>query len=58
MLPLRRVLDEKEISSIFANLPNLMRFNETLLMQLQDRMNNFTSETTLGDIFIDLVRIQ
>jgi hypothetical protein len=56
MLPLRRVLDENESASIFANLPNILRFNETLLTQLRDRMANFQDSTALGDIFVNLVR--
>jgi hypothetical protein len=44
------------IKSLFpTNLETILQFNQELLKQLEERIRNFTPNTTLGDVFLKLV---
>jgi hypothetical protein len=61
MQPLMRQCDTLGVSidtikSLFpTNLEPILQFNQELLKQLEERIQNFTSNTTLGDVFLKLV---
>ena len=44
------------IKTLFpTNLELIIQFNKELLAQLEERINNFTPVTTIGDVFMKLV---
>eukprot|EP01124_Arcella_intermedia_P033746 TRINITY_DN8180_c0_g1_i1.p1 TRINITY_DN8180_c0_g1~~TRINITY_DN8180_c0_g1_i1.p1 ORF type:complete len:1041 (+),score=147.12 TRINITY_DN8180_c0_g1_i1:443-3124(+) len=44
----------EKIRSVFGNMDNILRLNETLAEKLSQRTKTWTSETTLGDIFNEI----
>lgn len=47
----------EHIKTLFpTNLELIIQFNKELLAQLEERINNFTPMTSIGDVFMKLVR--
>jgi len=46
----------EHIKTLFpTNLELIIQFNKELLAQLEERINNFTPMTSIGDVFMKLV---
>lgn len=48
-------LNQKEFELIFSNLDEIIKENSILLQDLEDRLKNWYSCQTIGDVFCDHV---
>src|SRR4051812_33709994 len=62
--PLRRAVESgkgiippEDIKSIFSNLEDIYAYNANFLEKLDARVSNWSVESLIGDIFLDMVRM-
>lgn len=50
------VLAREEIDDLFANVEEIREKNATLLRRLEERVSTWHVDSTIGDVFVQLVR--
>ncbi len=51
------VLTKEEIDELFGNVEEIREKNATLLRRLEERMTAWNVDSTIGDVFVQLVSI-
>lgn len=54
--PVQSPFNEEEMKLIFSNIDPIYRFNLSLLRDIRERIRTWTPESTIGDIFVQVVR--
>ncbi|KAL6065859.1 RhoGEF domain containing protein [Balamuthia mandrillaris] len=54
-LEAEKIVSEQEVTSLFSNVETLLGFHKEFLKKIKERVAEFTVETSLGDLILELI---